>query len=155
MLTALNCTGRNECMFLSVGPKEVGLYYSDREVIERKVPLPVKWIKGLTTAQIYQSATICVHRFNCLQLLQLFQTVPKGEIKADYYLTMRGTRPAFSPVKSADTVVHRWYSSVAINKPLFPYADELHRLKEPLVEELRMNTVIGSKQFIRLFEAMM
>ena len=88
MLTALSCTGRNERMFISVGPKEVGSIPLDWKVIERKVLLPVKWIKGLTAVQIYQSTAICVYRFNRLQLLQLFQAVLKGEIKADYYLTM-------------------------------------------------------------------
>ena len=29
---------------MSVGPKEVGLYNKGEKVIERKVPLPVKWI---------------------------------------------------------------------------------------------------------------
>ncbi|WP_262502680.1 MULTISPECIES: hypothetical protein [Prevotellaceae] len=40
-------------------------------------------------------------------------------------------------------------------EPLLPYADELHRLMKPVAEEVRTNTVTGSKQFIRLFEAMM
>ena len=55
MISALGGIGRQENVVMSVGPKEVGLYNKGEKVIERKVPLPVKWIKGLTTVQIYQS----------------------------------------------------------------------------------------------------
>ena len=55
MISALGGIGRQENVVMSVGPKEVGLYHKGEKVIERKVPLPVKWIKGLTTVQIYQS----------------------------------------------------------------------------------------------------
>jgi ABC-type sugar transport system permease subunit len=94
-----------------VGPKFVGLYNKGEKVIERKVPLPVKWIKGLTTVQIYQSVAERMYSFNRIQTLQLFQTLPKGTVKCDYYLVMRGQKPAFSPVKSLNAVciggVHR------------------------------------------------
>ena len=45
MISALGGIGRQENMVMSVGPKEVGLYHKGEKVIERKVPLPVKWIK--------------------------------------------------------------------------------------------------------------
>ena len=46
MISALGGIGRQENMVMSVGSKEVGLYHKGEKVIERKVPLPVKWIKG-------------------------------------------------------------------------------------------------------------
>ncbi len=58
MISALGGIGRQENMVMSVGPKEVGLYHKGEKVIERKVPLPVKWIKGLTTAHPTMQSTI-------------------------------------------------------------------------------------------------
>ena len=55
MISALGSISKQEKVVMSVGPKEIGLYNKGEKVIERKVPLPVKWIKGLTTVQIYQS----------------------------------------------------------------------------------------------------
>lgn len=104
MISALGGIGRQENMVMSVGPKEVGLYHKGEKVIERKVPLPVKWIKGLTTVQIYQSVAEQLYSFNRIQTLQLFQTLPKSSVKCDYYLVMRGQKPAFSPVKSMNAV---------------------------------------------------
>ena len=111
MISALGSISKQEKVVMSVGPKEVGLYNKGEKVIERKVPLPVKWIKGLTTVQIYQSVAERMYSFNRIQTLQLFQTLPKGTVKCDYYLVMRGQKPAFSPVKSLNAVciggVHR------------------------------------------------
>lgn len=95
MISALGGIGRQENMVMSVGPKEVGLYHKGEKVIERKVPLPVKWIKGLTTVQIYQSVAEQLYSFNRIQTLQLFQTLPKSSVKCDYYLVMRGQNPPF------------------------------------------------------------
>lgn len=95
---------------MSVGSKEVGLYHKGEKVIERKVPLPVKWIKGLTTVQIYQSVAEQLYSFNRIQTLQLFQTLPKSSVKCDYYLVMRGQKPAFSPVKRHECRLH-WRTS--------------------------------------------
>ena len=47
MISALGSISKQEKVVMSVGPKEVGLYNKGEKVIERKVPLPVKWIKGL------------------------------------------------------------------------------------------------------------
>ena len=100
MISALGSIGRQEKVVMSVGPKEVGLYNKGEKVIERKVPLPVKWIKGLTTVQIYQSAAERLYSFNRIQTLQLFQTLPKSTVKCDYYLVMRGQNPPFTGEKS-------------------------------------------------------
>lgn len=113
MISALGSISKQEKVVMSVGPKEVGLYNKGEKVIERKVPLPVKWIKGLTTVQIYQSVAERMYSFNRIQTLQLFQTLPKGTVKCDYYLVMRGQKPAFSPVKSLNARLYRRSTSSA------------------------------------------
>ena len=134
MLASLTNVRRDEPLVLSVGPKEVGVYHSGESVVERKVPLPDKWIKGLTTVQIYQADAVCVHRFNRLQLLQLFRSVPKGEVKTDYYLVMRGTQPVFTPAKSAHAVCIGGLHRLRLLEPLLPYADELHVFAHPSMQ---------------------
>ena len=120
-----------ENVVMSVGPKEVGLYNKGEKVIERKVPLPVKWIKGLTTVQIYQSVAEKVYSFNRIQTLQLFQTLPKSSVKCDYYLVMRGQKPAFSPVKSMNAICIGGLHRLRLLEPLLPFADELKVFAHP------------------------
>ncbi len=89
MLTALGSIRQNEKVLLSIGKKEVGLHVEENKVVERKVPLPTKWIKGLSTVQIYLSKAEKTHTFNKIQTQQLFRAIPKGQVKNDYYLIMR------------------------------------------------------------------
>ena len=119
---------------MSVGSKEVGFYHKGEKVIERKVPLPVKWIKGLTTVQIYQSVAEQLYSFNRIQTLQLFQTLPKSSVKCDYYLVMRGQKPAFSPVKSMNAVCIGGLHRLRLLEPLLPFADELKVFAHPTMQ---------------------
>ncbi|MCU0385010.1 MAG: DUF6493 family protein [Flavihumibacter sp.] len=61
MISSLSRIGKGEQMLLSVGSKEVSISAGNRKVVERKVPLPVKWIKGLTSVQLFLADT--EHRF--------------------------------------------------------------------------------------------
>ncbi|WP_079240500.1 SWIM zinc finger family protein [Chryseobacterium indologenes] len=123
MITALGSICPNEKIMLSVGQKEVGLYKEGSKVIERKVPLPAKWIKGLGTVQVYLSESEKRHTFNKIQTQQLFKGMPKGVVKPDYYLIVRGNKPIFSPVKSADSVCIGGLHRLRLIEPLLPYID--------------------------------
>ncbi len=124
MLSALGSITQQEEVLLSVGQKEVALHQGGQKVVERKVPLPTKWIKGLTTVQLYLADTERIASFNRLQAIQLFRTLPKGKPKVPYYLSQRGGRATFSPAKQAGVSiggVHR----LRLLEPLLPLADEL------------------------------
>lgn len=125
MITALGSIRPNEEIMLSVGQKEVGLYKGESKIIERKVPLPAKWIKGLGTVQVYLSESEKRHTFNKIQTQQLFRGMPKGVVKSDYYLIVRGNKPIFSPVKSADSVCIGGLHRLRLLEPLLPYIDGL------------------------------
>jgi hypothetical protein len=122
MITALGSIRPNEKIMLSVGEKRWG-FIEKKKVVERKVPLPVKWIKGLGTVQLYLSESEKLHTFNKIQTQQLFRGMPKGVVKSDYYLIVRGNKPMFSPVKSADAVCIGGLHRLRLLEPLLPYID--------------------------------
>lgn len=125
MISALSRIQRNENLVLSVGKKEVGMHSSVEKVIERKVPLPVKWIKGLASVQVFLSQSESVFSFNKIQALQLFQSIPTGKPKTDYYLIVRGGKPIFSSVKSANAVCVGGIHRLKLIEPLISLADTL------------------------------
>ena len=147
MISALNRIGRQESVVMSVGPKEVGLYHQGEKVVERKVPLPVKWIKGLTTVQIYQSVAERLYSFNRIQTLQLFQTLPKSSVKCDYYLVVRGQKPVFSPVKSLNAVCIGGLHRLRLLEPLLPFADELRVFVHPTMQSTTWQLYFGPVRF--------
>jgi hypothetical protein len=125
MISALSRINKTEKVLLSVGKKEVSVHTDGVKVTERKVPLPVKWIKGLATVQLFLAETEKVFSFNRMQALQLFQSIPSGKVKTDYYLVVRGNRPQFTPVKSEAAICAGGVNRLKLVEPLLAHADEL------------------------------
>jgi len=63
---------------LSVGPEALGLRSGQTEVVERKVELPTRWIRGMVEVQSCQSAM--QRRFECsgVDALRFIRTLPKA-----------------------------------------------------------------------------
>lgn len=147
MLSALSNIRKNEQILLSIGQKEVGLHKENEMIIERKVPLPTKWIKGLTSVQMFLSESERVHSFNRLQALQLFKTIPPGKPKTDYYLLIRGGKPMFSPVKSNDAIAVGGVHRLKLIEPLLAIADELRVFPHNNMQSTTWQVYIGALRF--------
>ncbi len=147
MLTALGGIRQNQKVMLSIGQKQVGLHVEGEKVLERKVPLPTKWIKGLSTVQIYLSKAERVHTFNRIQTQQLFRGIPKGQVKNDYYLIIRGNTPMFTPVKTAHAVCIGGLHRLRLIEPLIPYVDTLQVFPHPDMQSTTWQLYFGNIRF--------
>ncbi len=147
MISALSQINKNEKVVLSVGKKEVTIQSANEKVVERKVPLPVKWIKGLTTVQLFLSLAEREFSFTRIQALQLFQSIPSGKPKADYYLVMRGNKPMFSPVKSANAICVGGVQRLKLIEPLIAIADELKVFPHPAMQSTTWQLYFGNIRF--------
>jgi hypothetical protein len=147
MISALSGVRRGEQMLLSVGKKAVSIQTGAGKVTERKVPLPTKWIKGLTTVQLYLAEAEKAFSFNRIQALQLFGTLPTGKPKTDYYLTVRGGKPAFSPVPSAAGVCIGGVHRLRLLEPLLPHLDELRVFAHPTAQSTTWQLYFGDVRF--------
>lgn len=147
MLTALGSIRQNEKVLLSIGRKEVGLHLESSKVVERKVPLPTKWIKGLSTVQIYLSQAELTHTFNKIQTQQLFRGIPKGQVKNDYYLILRGNSPMFSPVKTTNAVCIGGLHRLRLLEPLIPYIDSMKVFAHPTMQSTTWQLYFGNIRF--------
>lgn len=125
MLNALNAVKKTEKMVLGVGNKEVSISTSKGKVIEKKVSLPPRWIKGLTSVQLYLADMQEKFRLNKIQILQLFQGLPKGNIKGDFYLTQRANRFTFSPINIPGSVRIGGLQRLRLLEGILPYSKDL------------------------------
>jgi hypothetical protein len=147
MISALSSVNRSENVLLSVGKKEVAISKDGQKVVERKVPLPTKWIKGLTTVQLFLADAEKVFSFNRIQTLQLFQSLPNGKPKTDYYLVMRGNKPAFSPVKSDNGICIGGIHRLKLLEPLLPLATELKVFPHRSMQSVTWQLYFGAVRF--------
>lgn len=147
MISALSRIHRKEQVLLSVGQKEVNLQNSIDKVVERKVPLPVKWIKGLASVQIFLSQTEKSFSFSRAQALQLFQSLPRSKPKADYYLTVRGNKSIFSAVKTVNAVCIGGIHRLKLLEPLLALSDELKVFSHPDMQSTTWQLYFGNLRF--------
>src|SRR6185295_15239950 len=147
MISALSGISKGEEVLLSVGKKHVTLEQKKGKVIERKVPLPVKWIKGLTTVQLYLAEAEKIFSFDRIQALQLFKSIPTGKQKIDYYLIMRGNKPVFSPVKSTNAICIGGIHRLKLLEPLISYVDKLCVFPHPQMQSTTWQLYFGNVRF--------
>lgn len=111
MLNALNAIQKNEKVTLAVGQQDVQVVTAKTKVVEKKVTLPMRWIKGLTSVQLYLADMELRFELNKIQTIQLFQTLPKGNVKGEFYITKRAGKFMFSTLATADSAriggIHR------------------------------------------------
>lgn len=104
MLNALNAIQRDERVTLAVGQHEMQLISASAKVTERKVTLPTRWIKGLTSVQLYLADMVPRFELSKVQSVQLFQSMPKGAVKGDFYLCKRAGKFVFATLSTPDSV---------------------------------------------------
>ncbi len=147
MISALSRISKGENVLLSVGKNEVAIHKEGEKIVERKVPLPTKWIKGLTTVQLFLAQAEKTFSFNRMQALQLFQSIPAGKPKGDYYLIIRGNKPMFSPVKSVNAICVGGIHRLKLIEPLLAYADELKVFPHPQMQSTTWQLYFGNIRF--------
>ncbi len=147
MIAALGSFNKRSKITLSVGKESVGVHYEGKNVVEKKVPLPTKWIKGLTAVQLYMSASEKRMQLNTKQALDLFRTIPKGKTKADYHLVKRGTKVMFSPVKSKDAIVIGAIYRLQLISHLIPLIDKLVIYAHPNMQSTTWQLHFGNVRF--------
>jgi hypothetical protein len=147
MISALSSVSKSENILLSVGKKEVAISKDGQKVVERKVPLPTKWIKGLTTVQLFLAQAEKFFTFNKIQTLQLFQSMPNGKPKDDYYLVMRGSKPMFTPIKSANGICIGGIHRLKLLEPLLPLATEMKVFPHPDMQSVTWQLYFGVVRF--------
>lgn len=147
MIAALGSFNKRSEVTLSVGQKEVGMHFEGKKVIEKKVPLPTKWIKGLTTVQMFFAQTENIYSFNTMQAVQLFRSIPKGQVKTDYYLNKRGNRAVFSPAKSRNAICIGGLHRLRLIEHLVPLADKLIVFAHPKMQSTTWQLYFGDVRF--------
>ncbi|HEX5688036.1 MAG TPA: SWIM zinc finger family protein [Ideonella sp.] len=87
---------------LSVGPEAVGLRSGATEVIERKVELPTRWIRGMVEVQSCQSAMR--RRLECtgVEALRFLRTLPKASTSRTPLWVAAGPAGLFTTTRPVD-----------------------------------------------------
>jgi len=125
MISALSKINKGENVFFSIGKKEFVMQKKDQKVVEKKVSLPLRWIKGMATVQLLSAEMEEVATLDKFQVQLLFRAIPNGEAKDDYYLSFRGKKPFFSPIKTDGSICIGGLHRLRLIENIIPLAQKL------------------------------
>ncbi len=151
MLNALNAIQKNEKVTLAVGQHEVQVITTKTKVVEKKVTLPPRWIKGLTSVQLYLADMDKKFELTKIQAIQLFQSLPKGNVKGEFYITKRAGKFMFSTLEIPDSVriggVHR----LRLLEGILPIVDKINFYESSDKETCAAICEFGKMQLLMAF----
>lgn len=89
MRAALRNIRVQDSVKFSVGRSEVALEVDDARVVEKKVKLPIRWIKGFSEVQAYQPTLELRYEIPAAQALKLLRSMPAVQPRSPLYVTGR------------------------------------------------------------------
>ncbi len=122
MRVALRRLADEESAGLRVGGQGVTLTKGEQQIIERKVKLSVRWIKGFCEVQAYQPRLVPQFEMTALEARELFRTLPKGHSRHGSFLLKSGRVYRFSPREQPGAVRIEGADRIRILEPLLPTA---------------------------------
>lgn len=110
MRSALASVRDAQGLALSIGAAHIRMRTADTEVLERKVKLPLRWVRGMLEVQSYQASMRKRLEAGGLEALRFFRTLPKASTSKTPLWVLAGTaglrtttRPDPNGVRVADT----------------------------------------------------
>lgn len=107
-----------------VGRDDVELQTFDESVIERKVDLPVRWVKSFTEVQTLQPRLVERLQVSREQAIKFFKSLPKGKSpKQKMYAIQSGAGMRLSTRPSGGAVAFCGVHRIHVLEPLLPQCD--------------------------------
>lgn len=147
MLAALSTIGREEEMLLSVGQQQVGLHRGDQSIVERQVPLPLRWVKSLCTLPLYQHSAQRLLQLSRVEAIRLLQSLPRGPQRADLYLSVQGRVARFSPVATPGATPIGGAHRLRLLDSLLPHVEQVEVYTDAQGQSTHWLLTMGSVRF--------
>ena len=107
---------------LQVGGEGVRLSKGEESIIERKVKLPVRWVKGFCEVQAYQPRLVPHFELSSTEARDLFKSLPKGNSRQGSFVTKAGRAYRVSPRHKPGSVRVEGADRVRVLESLLPAA---------------------------------
>ncbi len=152
MINALSTVKKEENMILSVGSKEVSISTDSSKNVEKKVALPNRWIKGLTSVQHYLAEMNLVFELNKINAIQLFQSFPKA-LKNDLYIIKRVNKFMFSTLEQPNSIKIGSAHRLRLIDNLLPFIDAMFIYQSEDKQACSFVLVMNNLRFTIAFSA--
>lgn len=147
MMAALARIRDSDPVALSVGTDEVRLDHGDESVIEKKVVLPVRWLKGFVEVQSYQSRMTLVHEISGIEALRFLRSLPRPRTRHPAWIVASGRGLRLSQVAVRDSVQIAGLERLRVLEHLAPTARSLRIYGDSTSETAAFELVLDDARF--------
>ena len=131
MRAALQSITNSDAVGLNVGAEQLELERGATRAVEKKVKLPVRWLKGFVEVQIYQSQLAPLLETTGPELAAVLRSLPEQNLMSAgsiSYLTRTEKGLRLSQRDSAGAVAIGAVNRLKVLQPIFRYAKGVHIL---------------------------
>ena len=105
MLNALAKIKPGDEVSIAVGADEVVLQQQQQKVVEKKVKLPLRWLKGFVEVQAVQSRMKLVHQIDAIHAVRFFRSLPRMKThRRSTWVTKSGQGLRLAQIQSPSSV---------------------------------------------------
>lgn len=126
MIRAFSRIRETEDVRLAVGTDEVALSRADETTVEKKVKLPLRWIKSFSEVQVYQPGLELKHEISGPDALKFMRTLPRSSApKRPSFVAQSGKSLRVSQREKPGAVRLNGLHRLKVLEPLFVRAKSL------------------------------
>lgn len=132
MRAALSAVRDGERVSLAVGPDEVTLKRGFERIVEKKVRLPLRWLKGFAEVQAFQSKMELQASIPKSEAMKFLRSLPRNaHDSSTFYVVPAGKGLRLATVHSGAPIKIGGLSRLKLLQDLAPLADELKIYAHP------------------------
>lgn len=132
MLAALALVRDSDDVSLSVGADQVTLARNAQTVVEKRVKLPYRWLRGLVEVQACQSRMRKVHQINGVEARRFLRSLPRsGTNRREMFVTAAGSGLRLSQRETPQSVRAGGLQRLRVLEDLSTQAKQLRIYTDP------------------------
>ena len=145
---ALSAVGEKSRLSLAIGQEELVLIDGSDQIVEKKVPLPSRWLKGFVEAGTYQANMEEVFRVPRIHAVRFLTSLTKANSLAkEAWLIRQGPGFKFSPSRSSNGVRVGSPERLSFLQELSPFVRGLRISKDSADQVSSWDVDCGSVKF--------
>jgi len=118
-------------MEITIGPKAVGVSHERASVVERKVPLPVRWLKGFGDVQIHLAGMEPAFTLPGVAAQRFLRTLPRSKSDHEIWITASAGTVRTTTRQTPGSVPLRGGHRLRVFETLIGKARALHVYRNP------------------------
>lgn len=116
---------------LTIGPEAVGIANDGAEIVERKVPLPERWIRGFGEVQVAMAGMRPAFTLPRISAQRFLRALPRSKSDHLQWVSLRGREARSAARETPGAVPLRGAHRLRVLDPLAPAASALHVYRNP------------------------